>query len=105
PAPTRPKVDCFYLYPTVDFGILPGNASEVNLAPIAEATVSQVGPFHEVCNLYVPLYRQVTSGTYVFGGSGQEQRSAVAFSDVREAFMHYMGQHNKGRAVVLVGHS
>jgi hypothetical protein len=67
--------------------------------------VSQVAPFHQVCALYVPLYRQVTMGTYLFGGKGEESRSEVAYSDVEDAFLHYMGQYNHGREVVLLGHS
>jgi hypothetical protein len=58
-----------------------------------------------VCDLYVPLYRQVTIGAYVFGAEAREARLAVAFSDVADAFAHYLGQYNHGRKIVLVGHS
>jgi len=102
----HPSVDCFYVYPTVDGNLLPGNHTDTDDSrAAAEVTVSQVAPFHEICALYVPLYRQVTIGTYLFGGKGEESRSEVAYSDVEDAFLHYMGQYNHGRKVVLLGHS
>lgn len=105
----RPGVDCFYVYPTVDHDLLPGNhATDDDKVPAARATLSQITPFNSVCSIYVPVYRQVTIGTYLFG-KGEEKgdgpRSEVAFSDVEDAFLHYMGQYNHGRKVVLIGHS
>ncbi len=34
-----------------------------------------------------------------------DRRLDVAFSDVAEAFAHYLGQYNQGRKVVIFGHS
>lgn len=102
---TQPEVDCFYVYPTVDHALLPGNAdADDDRVPAARATLSQLTPFNGVCALYVPVYRQVTIGTYLFG-QGEGPRSDVAFSDVQDAFFHYMGRHNHGRKIVLIGHS
>jgi hypothetical protein len=56
----------------------------------------------------VPLYRQVTLGTYLRGGgapAAREPYMAVAESDVVDAFLHYMGQWNAGHKIVLLGHS
>jgi hypothetical protein len=104
PAP-QPDIDCFYVYPTVDLDLLPGNQSAAaDRAPAARATLSQLTPFNGVCKLYVPVYRQVTIGTYLFG-QGEGPRSDVAFSDVQDAFFHYMGRYNHGRKIVLIGHS
>lgn len=105
----RPSVDCFYVYPTVDHDLLPGNHEvEEDKGSEARATLSQITPFNSVCSLYVPVYRQVTIGTYLFGkgeANGDGPRSEVAFSDVEDAFLHYMGRYNHGRKVVLIGHS
>jgi hypothetical protein len=102
----RPRVDCFYVYPTVDYGLFPGNHTDTrDEQGAALATASQIAPFREACALYVPVYRQVTIGTYLFGSKGDDPRSMVAFSDVEDAFLHYMGQYNHGRKVVLLGHS
>ena len=103
-APAR--VDCFYVYPTVDLGVLPGNHTDfTDLAPMARTALAQAARLGEVCDVYAPLYRQVTIGTYLSTEAGLEERLGVAFSDVADAFAHYLGQHNHGRKIVLVGHS
>jgi hypothetical protein len=109
PAPGADKVDCFYVYPTVDLSLAPANHDSFSdLSPMTHATVAQAARFRNVCSLYVPLYRQVTIGTYLRGGgapSAREPYMAVAESDVVDAFLHYMGQWNAGHKIVLIGHS
>ncbi len=103
---TANKVDCFYVYPTVDFDDVPGNHTDFDdLEPMAGTTAAQVARLSEVCDLYAPLYRQITIGTYFFGAEQRERRLAVAFSDVADAFAHYLGQYNRGRPIALIGHS
>jgi hypothetical protein len=106
PAPGADQVDCFYVYPTVD--IRPWPASHENfsdLTHITYATIQQAARFRSVCNLYVPLYRQTTIGTYIVGKSVREPYREVAVSDVVDAFLQYMGQWNRGHKIVLLGHS
>jgi hypothetical protein len=69
------------------------------------AALAQAARFSEACALYVPLYRQATLGTYLRGADTRERWLAVAYSDVADAFLHYMGRFNHGRKVVLIGHS
>jgi hypothetical protein len=103
---SAPKVDCFYVYPTVDMRLYPGNHLDfADVEPMASTTLAQAARFGEVCNVYAPLYRQVTIGTYVFGEAAREKRLAVAYSDVADAFAHYLGQYNHGRKIVVIGHS
>lgn len=98
-------VDCFYVYPTVNFG---GGEEGLDLAMAddisAEAVVvaTQAAPFSELCNVYAPIYRQVTLDG--FGVAGDEG-FATAYGDVRDAFAHYMANWNEGRPVILIGHS
>jgi hypothetical protein len=105
-AAAAPKVDCFYVYPTVDMSLFPGNDTKfTDLSAIEKATIAQAARFDEVCSLYVPLYRQISVGTYIASADSRERRLEVAFSDILDAFEHYMGQYNHGRKVVLLGHS
>jgi hypothetical protein len=105
-AAANPEVDCFYLYPTVDSRRWPGNhTSFEDLEPMRRAVEAQAARFSEVCAVYAPLYRQVTLGTFFAGEQRRERLLDVAFSDVLDAFLHYLGQYNHGRKVVLVGHS
>ncbi len=101
-----PAVDCFYVYPTVDNDSRPGNHTDfVDTAAMRRVTLSQAARFQEVCRLYVPLYRQITVGTYAASPWNLDRRLEIAFSDVADAFAHYLGRYNNGRKVVVIGHS
>lgn len=105
PAASAPKVDCFYVYPTVDVSPDPGNHDDFrDLAAMSGAVLSQAARLRSSCAIYAPLYRQVTIGSY-FHPDSLEPRLATAFSDVEAAFREYLTHHNQGRPIVLVGHS
>jgi hypothetical protein len=58
-------VDCFYIYPTLDLSPVPGNHTDFSDLDRERATAAaQIGRFSDVCNVYAPLYRQATIGTY-----------------------------------------
>lgn len=101
-----PEVDCFYVYPTVDLSLGAGNHDDFSdTRKMADVTFAQAASFSEACAVYAPLYRQITIGTYLRREAVRERGLEVAFSDVADAFLHYMGQHNRGRPIVLLGHS
>ena len=95
---TDPPIDCFYVYPTVSQQ-LRANA-DLSIDP-EERTVAryQVSPFSQVCNVYAPIYPQLTVNR---GSSGSVQ---VAYEGVRAAFSDYMANYNHGRGIVFIGHS
>ncbi|MGC4118981.1 MAG: DUF3089 domain-containing protein [Myxococcales bacterium] len=102
----QPEVDCFYVYPTVDSSFFPSNTTEFDdLKPVSRVVTAQAARLGEVCSVWAPLYRQATIGAYMAGQSRRDRLMEVAFSDVLDAFLHYLGQYNHGRKVVLVGHS
>ena len=104
PPAESPPVDCFYVYPTVDLRLLPGNHTDFSdLQRITAVTLAQVGRFRTLCRMFVPLYRQATIGSYLVRDS--DRYLSVGASDVEDAFLHYLGQYNQGRKVVLIGHS
>lgn len=101
-----PPIDCFYVYPTVDLDPRPGNHTDFqDRTAMRRVTLTQAARFQQLCRLYVPLYRQITVGTYAASAWSLDERLEVAFSDVQDAFAHYIGQHNQGRKIVLLGHS
>jgi hypothetical protein len=101
-----PKADCFFVYPTVDLSLIPRNHDDFSsLEPMAKTTQAQVARFRESCALYVPLYRQVTIGTYLQRDEWRDRALAVAFADVEAAFVEYMAHANHGRPIILLGHS
>ena len=102
--PSKPKVDCFYVYPTTsdeqslvaDFAITP------ELKSIA---LFQAAPYNRICKVYAPVYRQMT----IYGLNHRTELTQPladqAYNDVKSAWNDYLTHYNKGRGVILIGHS
>lgn len=105
-ADAAPKFDCFYVYPTVSLDPTPNSdikaGGEENLVARFQA-----GRFRQHCRVFAPLYRQVTLTALRALMTGQPFNGdrALAFADVKAAWQHYLAHENKGRGVVLIGHS
>ncbi len=100
------KVDCFYVYPTVDLELVPGNHTDFSDTRKEKATtLAQVGLFTQTCAVWAPLYRQVTIGTYFRSKERREKGLAIAFGDVEAAFREFLSRTAPERKMVLVGHS
>jgi hypothetical protein len=105
-AAADPDYDCFYVYPTVDLSSVPGNHADFSdVSFMLDPLLSQAARFNGACRIFAPLYRQVTLGTYAAADPARQQYFDLAYSDVSEAFRHYMGQYNNGRNFVIMGHS
>ncbi len=106
-ADANAPVDCFYVYPTISTD--PGVYSDMTPDP-AERTViaQQFARFGQVCRVFAPMYRQVTLAGLrqgMRGGGLPPLGQGPAYEDVRSAFRYYMEHDNRGRGVVLIGHS
>jgi len=105
---SNPPIDCFYVYPTVSTDPTP--TSDM-VADEAERNVirQQFARFGSACRLFAPMYRQVTlaglRAMIAGGGGGGALASGVQYADVRDAWNYYLEHDNRGRGVVLVGHS
>jgi DUF3089 family protein len=108
---TNPAFDCFYVYPTV---LLTSNANMTDFSDISlvlDPLLAQAGRFSEICEVYAPLYRQVSftpgdaGAATGDGGLASDPRAALALQDVRDAFNYYLEHFNQGRQFVLMGHS
>ena len=105
-AASAPTVDCFYVYPTVDGSLVPGNHIDFSDTTLMrEVTQFQVARFGAVCRLFAPLYRQVTIATYVATPQERRERLGAAFGDVRDAFRWYRAHMDRGLPIALLGHS
>ncbi len=98
----RPRIDCFYVYPTVSDQRTPNAdlATDPEELSIAEFQAAQ---FSRVCRVYAPLYRQLTLAA--IGGTATPAQQALAYGDVLRAWRTYLARYNHGRGVVLIGHS
>jgi hypothetical protein len=103
-----PKIDCFYVYPTVSMSrelLAPPGVTEAERRAVRQ----QVLRLTAVCRLYVPFYRQFTVGGMEAhlkpGRAVVDAGKDRADADVTAAWDHYLAHDNHGRGVVLIGHS
>jgi Protein of unknown function (DUF3089) len=106
-AARRPKVDCFYVYPTVSDQ--PGPQANLEIDPVLRSiALFQAARYSQHCRVFAPVYRQITlAGLGLSGGSGgvTPEMFETAYADVRNAWNNYLRKHNDGRGVVLISHS
>ncbi|MGH2963318.1 MAG: DUF3089 domain-containing protein [Solirubrobacterales bacterium] len=98
----RRKVDCFYVYPTVSDQ--PGPQANLEIDPaLRSIALYQAARFSTQCRVFAPAYRQLTlSG---ISGKVPPELAEIAYGDVLNAWRKYLRKHNRGRGVVLLGHS
>ena len=104
-APNAP-IDCFYVYPTVSTDPTPNSDMTADLAEL-NVIHQQFARFASVCRPYAPLYRSMTLAGLrrAMAGGIPAFDSGVHYDDVRDAWRYYLEHDNKGRGVVLIGHS
>jgi Protein of unknown function (DUF3089) len=99
----RPQIDCFYVYPTVSDQPTP--AADRRIDPeLRSIALYQAARYSRDCRVYAPVYRQITIAGPFTGGV----TAAIverAYRDVRGAWRTYLRHFNRGRGVVLIGHS
>jgi hypothetical protein len=99
-------IDCFYVYPTVSNDPTPNSDMEPGPEELS-VIKSQFARFGSQCRAYAPLYRQITLTALRAGIAGKPMAidRALAYNDVVDAWKYYLEHDNKGRGVVLIGHS
>ncbi len=110
-AASDPKVDCFFVYPTVSDDKTWSSDWTVDKMEIDDITL-QFARFGSVCRQFAPIYRQTTltalAHRVAVGRSRKAsacRRASAATPDVVDAWNWYMANENKGRGVILIGHS
>jgi hypothetical protein len=100
------KIDCFYVYPTSSEDQTPN--SDMTPGREIEVAAAQFGRFGTHCRQFAPIYRSVTMMALLRERAGNQVEGLdrdLAYHDVRDAWNYYLAHENKGRGVVLVGHS
>jgi hypothetical protein len=98
-----PKIDCFYVYPTVS----DQKTTQANLhIDPQERSIAlyQAARYSQECRVYAPMYRQYTLAA-ITNKTIRTTGDSTAYRDVRDAWRSYLKHDNKGRGVVLIGHS
>ena len=102
PSSQNPPIDCFYVYPTVS--TQPTANANLHIDPQERAVaIAQASRFSQVCRVYAPMYPQLTLSAISKGI--RPQSAAIAYLGVLSAWNDYLAHYNKGRGVVLIGHS
>ena len=100
----RRKADCFYVYPTVSDQKRP-QATKVVDAVLRSIALYQAARYSRDCRVFAPVYRQVTIQGLGDPSTVTPEMREQGYDDVVEAWRHYLRRHNRGRGVVLMGHS
>ncbi len=99
-----PKVDCFYVYPTISDE--PTINSDLTIGvQQAEVAIAQASRFSQVCRVYAPVYRQITLSALNHPGRITRADALIAYNSVLSAFRTYFAHYNHGRGIVFIGHS
>ncbi|HEY2459421.1 MAG TPA: DUF3089 domain-containing protein [Candidatus Acidoferrum sp.] len=103
--PSAP-IDCFYVYPTISHQ--PTANSDMSADPEEKGVIrQQFARFASQCRPYAPIYRQVTLAALraAMAGTPLASDRTLVYNDIRDAWNYYLEHDNKGRGVVLIGHS
>jgi hypothetical protein len=99
-----PKVDCFYVYPTVSDQPTP--QADLTIDPVLRSiALYQAARYSSECRVFAPVYRQITLQAIFSPGGVTPAMRETAYQDVRRAFLEYLAADNGGRGIVFVGHS
>lgn len=101
------KVDVFYIHPTV---YLKGNKWNADLESKklnkkADMCVQMQGTVFNACaRVFAPRYRQAVLKSF-FNQTKGKPALDLAYEDVKKAFEYYLANWNKGRPIIIAGHS
>jgi hypothetical protein len=101
--------DVFFIHPTTLYKTRHRNDNLriPSSRRITKAVVmNQASIFNGSCRVYVPKYRQSGLSVQLAKDSMEKLKSLdSAYSDIKEAFIFYLNNHNEGRPMVIAGHS
>ena len=87
--PADPKVDCFYVYPTVSDQPTQ-NANKNPDPPISGIAKYQAQRFSQICDVYAPIYRQRTITGIFNPTTNAAEAGRIAYGDVLQAWRDYL---------------
>ena len=109
-AAKNPEIDCFFVYPTVSLDAGWQSDFDADKMEIDDIKL-QFARFGSQCRQFAPIYRQttLTALRVASGGTppaGPRPAATVGgYNDVVDAWNWYLANENKGRGVVIIGHS
>ncbi|MGH2974411.1 MAG: DUF3089 domain-containing protein [Solirubrobacterales bacterium] len=103
--PQKPKVDCFYLYPTVSDD--ESDNSDLSIDPEERSiALYQAARYSQVCRVFAPMYRQITLTRLLNGPDTiTPKMQRIAYRSALSGWHDYLKNYNHDRPFVLIGHS
>ena len=111
--PPDSVADVFFVHPTTftrkkDF--TRSNAAidddYINAKTDYSTILLQASAFNENSRVFAPRYRQAHIGNFYSADSASSSKAlAVAYQDVRKAFVYYLEHFNNGRPIIIASHS
>ncbi|TAK13429.1 MAG: DUF3089 domain-containing protein [Anaerolineae bacterium] len=104
---TDAEADVFFIHPTTYYSNDHWNMplDEASRGEQSQNTLlNQASVFNACCRVFAPRYRQATLATF-FSVEDYPGPMALAYEDVRAAFIYYLEHDNGGRPFILAGHS
>jgi hypothetical protein len=98
------KFACFYIYPTVSTQLGTNSNLVVGKAEI-EAAVDQASRFSAECDVYSPMYRQVTLVGLAAGFANNSSNQSIAYESLLAGWESFLADYSDGRPFILIGHS
>lgn len=110
---SQSQADVFFIHPTSylnkrgnDQWNADVNNDKVNQATDGASITFQASIFNGVGKVYAPRYRQAHYQSFFCSDKGSADKALnLAYQDVRSAFEYYLKNYNKGRPIILAGHS
>lgn len=82
------------------------NNATLNAKTDYSAILYQASVFNQHARIFAPRYRQAhLSCFYLKDSSRTKEAFEIAYADVREAFLYYLQNENKGRPFIIASHS
>ena len=96
--------NCFYLYPTASNENTTNSDLTVQPAETAIAT-DQAARFSSVCNVWAPMYRQITVHGLSLANTSDPGAYTVAYNSVLADWKDFIAHDDDGRPIIFIGHS
>ena len=100
----RKKYNCFYLYPTASNESTVNSDLTVQSTETADAT-AQAARFSKDCNVWAPMYEQVTVSGLSQANTTDPGAYTVAYDSVLADWTDFITNYDNGLPIVLIGHS
>lgn len=102
------EVDVFFIHPTTHLSAPWNHPTEGEILNKLTDKVPirmQASVFNESCKIFAPRYRQATIFSFFVNSPKADSALKIAYSDVKSAFEFYLKNFNKGRPIIIAGHS